>query len=144
MAIYFNFSNNNNVLLQRLRDNDSTLTELDLSSWCLNDQDMYNLVDALRRNTYLKKLDVSNNTISDDGARVFLSNRTLLALSLDYFRLSAETQAELHERIATNRKLEKIETFSWGAGGGFFKSSTPSIQRCQKNYPCDVLIRCEK
>lgn len=50
-----------NMLLQKISENDRTLTELNLSGQGITDEDIVKLVTALKNNTHLKKLNLNAN-----------------------------------------------------------------------------------
>lgn len=77
------FMSINAKLLQSLRNNEYTDSELSLVEQGLNDEDIAALCEALRVNNHVKKLDVSVNNITDNGAQALseLPNLTHLNIS---------------------------------------------------------------
>lgn len=70
------------TLLQRLRDNDASLTRLDLDSQSLTDEEIFQLCEAFKTNTTLISLNLTYNEISDWGAKYLSENKTLSSLDL--------------------------------------------------------------
>jgi Ran GTPase-activating protein (RanGAP) involved in mRNA processing and transport len=79
-------SDDGRAILQRLRNNDDTLTTLNLSNNSINSDGAKALADALKSNTALTTLNLSNNSIHDLGAVALAcalsSNQTLDTLKL--------------------------------------------------------------
>lgn len=68
-------------IVQRLESNDGNLTELNLREK-LAPGDLDKLLQALQRNTCLKRLDLSYNKIGDIGAKDLAANKILYTLNL--------------------------------------------------------------
>ena len=62
-------------IIQRLKDNDPALTELDLSNNKIGSLKAIAIAMALKKNTKLKKLDLRNNKIGSLGAIALLKNK---------------------------------------------------------------------
>lgn len=101
-------------ILEQLRQNDRSLTVLNLSNQKpkLTAVDMNLLVEALLTNSYLKSLDVSNNSIGDEGAKVLAQNTTLTELNA----FSNFIHAEGAQALAQNKKLIEL-VLSWNPIG---------------------------
>jgi Ran GTPase-activating protein (RanGAP) involved in mRNA processing and transport len=74
----------------RLKDNDSSLSELDLSDQKLHDSDIQALLQALAQNTCLTTLNVSGNQIGAEGAKVLAQNTRLTTLNVERNAIGAE------------------------------------------------------
>jgi hypothetical protein len=70
------------ALLEQIKNNDPTLRTLDLNNKDLNDDDIQQLVNALANNTFLTALNVGNNNISDEGAKMLAMSTTLTNLDV--------------------------------------------------------------
>lgn len=92
--------------LQRLSQNDPTLTHLELKEMDLNDQDIFNLCRLLQGNTHLTSLDVSRNAIGHLGARYLASCRSqLTALNISSNHIYSYGAAEL----VCNKKFKHLD-----------------------------------
>jgi Leucine-rich repeat (LRR) protein len=94
-------------ILQRLRDNDPTLTSLDLSSENLTAYDVQVLRDALIGNTMLTSLNLGFNQIGDEAARAF-ALPTLTTLDLSSNRIGDEGA----KALAQNSTLTTLDLSS--------------------------------
>ncbi len=74
-------------ILERLRKNDPSLTELDLSNSGLTDADIIALCIALKNNTNLTSLVLLNNKISDTGAQALAESKILSMLNLQHNKI---------------------------------------------------------
>lgn len=71
-----------NKVLSRITENDPTLLTLNLSNQALTPSDIKELVEALKKNTYLATLDLSGNQFGDEGAVLLtLTHITSLLIS---------------------------------------------------------------
>lgn len=78
-----------NTLLKRLKENDTTLIELDLSCQKLTSLDMQTLLDALANNTSLQKINLTGNNFGPEGGRL-LAQLPVLTLSVSNCQLGDE------------------------------------------------------
>ncbi|MCL5260153.1 MAG: hypothetical protein M1561_00500 [Gammaproteobacteria bacterium] len=69
-------------ILKRIQSNDITLTQLSLRGKSLTDNDIYLLITALRTNTHLKTLDLTNNRITTAAAKSLIENCRLTKLQI--------------------------------------------------------------
>ena len=98
---------------RRLRNNDRTLLELDLSdNDKIRDEGVTALALALKGNTTLEVLDLGSNKISDEGATALAiaikGNTTLHTLSLDKNQISDKGATALAYAMPGNRTLQRL------------------------------------
>src|SRR5437868_629569 len=77
-------------ILKRIKDNDLSLTKLDLSGQNLQGSDIQALIEALAQNTTLTTLDVGNSQIGDEEAKALAQNTTLTTLYVSGSRIGDE------------------------------------------------------
>ena len=96
--------------------NNSTLTELNLSSNKITDEGVRRLVKAIQVNTTLRSLDISHNTTSDDGMSSISDclkiNATLSKLNLSNNKITDEVVKMFSEAIQINTTLQDINMSS--------------------------------
>ncbi|MGB6976807.1 MAG: hypothetical protein WBE18_05065 [Gammaproteobacteria bacterium] len=97
------------IILQRLRDNDTTLTELDIREKNLENGDIRQLAEALKNNTTLTTLNLSLNEIDAEGAIAIAEslkiNSTLTTLNLGANKIGAEGAIAIAESLKINSTL---------------------------------------
>jgi hypothetical protein len=81
------------ALAALLAANEPALTHLDVSGCLLGDEGLRPLLEALRRNTHLRVLDVSNNRLSAGAARSALAPAARRCGSLTELRAGGQAQA---------------------------------------------------
>lgn len=69
-------------VIKKLKDNDRTLTALNLSSQGIDAADIATLLDALKNNIYLRSLNLGSNNIDQEGAKALAKNTSLTSLDL--------------------------------------------------------------
>ena len=67
----------NQELLERIRNNDSTLTTLDISNQNIDNDGAKRLADVWKNNNTVTSINLSNNNISDKGALAILESITI-------------------------------------------------------------------
>lgn len=77
-------------LLKSIKNNKFTEEELTLVDEELNDEDIFLLVDALKHNTHVKRLDLGVNNISDNGAKSLATLMTLESLNISSNNIGPE------------------------------------------------------
>ena len=114
----------NATLLQRIRDNDPTLTSLDLTHNKIGVDDARAIAEALKTNTTVKSLDLGWNKIGAAGARVLVEalqiNTTLTSLDLRGNEIGYDGAIVVAWALKTNTsvtsmKLELNKIGDWGA-----------------------------
>lgn len=90
-------------ILQRIKDNDTTLTEVDLSYSRLFNQDILTLADALKSNNYVKKLNIAGNRAYESGAKA-LSKTNIEELNISYNHIG--NAGAVH--FTTNNKIKAL------------------------------------
>lgn len=98
------------VLLERFKNNDPTLTTLDLNNRKLDSHDIQQLVDALVTNTTLTTLNVEGNNIGDEGAKALAANTILISLNIGYNQVGVKGA----KALAANTTLTTLNV-----GGNF-------------------------
>ena len=89
--------------------NNSTLTELNLSSNEITDEGAETLIEAIQVNTTLQSLDISHNTIFGDGlSSISKINSALCKLNLSSNKITDEGAMRLAEAIKVNKTLQKL------------------------------------
>ena len=92
--------------------NNSTVTELNLSSNNITDEVVKRLAEAIQVNTTLLSLDISCNTISDDGMSSISDclkiNSTLCKLNLSNNKITDQGAKTLAEAIKVNTTLQEL------------------------------------
>jgi len=98
--------------LQRLRENDPSLTELDLSYKNIGDDGVKSISDALRKNTSLITLYLTKNDIGDDGVKSLSNtlheNTTLTELILDYNKIGDDGVKSLSAALRASTSLTAL------------------------------------
>jgi len=98
--------------LQRLRENDPSLTELNLSKDKIGDNGAKSLSDALRENTSLTTLSLGVNNIGDDGAMslsdALRKNTSLAILFLDKNDIGDDGAESLGDALRKNTSLSML------------------------------------
>ena len=98
---------------RRVRNNDHTLLELDLSSNEISDEGATALQQALKGNTTLQRLNLSSNEISDEGAtalqQALKGNTTLQRLNLSSNEISDEGATALAQVVKGNTTLKMLD-----------------------------------
>ena len=93
--------------------NNSTLTELNLSSNEITDEGAKRLAEAIQVNTTLQSLDISHNTISDNGifsiSDCLKINSTLCKLNLSSNKITDEGAIRVAEAIQVNTTLQCLD-----------------------------------
>jgi Leucine-rich repeat (LRR) protein len=101
-----------NEILQRLRNNDSTLTSLSLISDQISDEGAKALAEVIEKNTTLTSLNLGWNEINAEGAKalveVIVKNTSLRALYLGHNQISDEGAKTITEVLAKNRTLTEL------------------------------------
>ena len=82
------FITTRDLLLSRIRKNESSLLSLDLKNWkIVTDGDIYDLCQSLKENTFIKTLDLRGNQISRNGLyyiiNLLIDNKTIEQVKLD-------------------------------------------------------------
>ena len=106
--------------LQRLRDNDATLTSLNLSCCCVRDACATQLAGCLRENTTLTSLDLEQNYIGAEGvtqlAGCLRVNTTLTSLNLDSNYIDDEGATQLAGCLRVNTTLTSLNLYGNNIG----------------------------
>ena len=100
-------------LIRRLRDDDPTLTDIDISCWKITDRQLKTISNALEYNHYLRRLDVQSNQITDKGvdhlANALQKNRYLHELWIGRNPKVTERGIEaLSQALCRNVGLERL------------------------------------
>jgi Ran GTPase-activating protein (RanGAP) involved in mRNA processing and transport len=99
-------------ILQRLCDNDTTLTELDLAGYKIEDEGTKALAAGLEKNTTLTSLSLGWNEISNEGAKALAAglekNATLTSLDLGSNQIGDEGTQAFAEVIGKNTTLTTL------------------------------------
>jgi Ran GTPase-activating protein (RanGAP) involved in mRNA processing and transport len=99
-------------LLKRIKDNDTTLTTLDLSYQKLNAEDAKDLAKALETNASLTSISLNYNDIGDAGAKdlakALETNASLTSINLKGNQIGAAGAKDLAKALATNASLTSI------------------------------------
>ena len=92
--------------------NNSTLTELNLSSNKITDEGAVRIFEAIQVNTALQKLNISRNRASVDGAIAFSeclkTNTTLIELNMSGNNIAHKGASVIAEAIQVNTALQKL------------------------------------
>jgi hypothetical protein len=121
-------------IIKKLKDNDQTLTKLDLSSQGLNASDIAILLDAIKNNDHLRSLNISSNNIGQEGAKALARNTSLTSLDLtnnlnmgfcvsDFFNnttlidfkmsgfsvFDGQAKQALQKHVALNKKAKELQ-----------------------------------
>ncbi|KTD45452.1 Ankyrin repeats (3 copies) [Legionella quinlivanii] len=106
--------------IQRIRENDPTLTSLDLTSQALTDSDFQNLSLALAQNTHLKSLELAKTNPSNAGlsylSTALKSNNSLESLNLGGNELQQKGLEYLCEVLRVNQSLRTLELHLGNSG----------------------------
>ena len=98
-------------IIQRLRDNDPSLTRLHLSNNQIGDEGARALADALRTNTSLTELYLQANQIGKEGtldlAEALRTNTSLTGLSLEYNQIGDELKQEIARLMSPEEVQER-------------------------------------
>ena len=111
---------NNTLFYDRVTISDglksnNTLLELNISynSIAYNCKGTKNITEFIQVNTALKKLDLSHNVLSDDGATVISSflkcNNSLLGLNISYNNITYKGTKNITESIQVNTTLKNLD-----------------------------------
>ena len=97
---------------QRLYDNDTTLTGLDLGYTDLGPEEAKAMADALKENTTLTTLDLNSNNLGPEGAKAMADalkeNTTLKRLDLYYNNLGPEGAKAMADALKENTTLTEL------------------------------------
>ena len=121
--------------------NNSTLTELNLSSNQITDERAMRLAKAIQVNTTLQSLDISHNTISDDGLSSISDclkiNATLSKLNLSNNIITVEGAKRLAEAIKVNKTLQELNiSKNWISKEGVMRI----VEACTINRTLHILV----
>ena len=121
--------------------NNSTLTELNLSSNKITDEEVVRLAEAIKVNTTLQSLDISHNTISDDGMSSISDclkiNNTLCKLNLSSNQITNEGAKRLAEAIKVNKTLQELNiSENWISNEGVMRI----VEACTINRTLHKLV----
>ncbi len=101
-----------NGILQRLRENDPSLTNLDLTEQEIGAEGAKDLAEALKVNKTLTNLDLYNNQIGAEVAKAFAGtlevNKTLTNLNLGSNQIGAEGAKAFAEALKNNKTLTSL------------------------------------
>ena len=106
--------------ITRLKDNDPTLTSLDLSNMHINDVGATLIAEALKGNTSLEYLNLNTNQIGDIGttalANTLKTNNTLKILYLDINQITSTGVIALANALQENSSLTYLDLGDNDAG----------------------------
>lgn len=71
-------------MLDKISDNEYTNVHLDIKGQNISLTSLRRLVEALESNQHIKSLDLSENNLGDNAARILATNKTLTHLDLSY------------------------------------------------------------
>jgi Ran GTPase-activating protein (RanGAP) involved in mRNA processing and transport len=104
------------TLLEKIRNNDTTLTSLNLYGNQIGDAGAKDLSNALKHNTTLTSLDLGNNLIGAAGAKdlsdVLKHNTTLLSLDLGDNQIGAAGAKDLSDALKHNTIITSLNLYS--------------------------------
>ena len=99
-------------VLRRIRDNDASIQQLNISDDDIGDEGARCLADALKTNTSLQKLNISWTHIGDEGAQwladTLKTNTTLQLLHISDDDIGAEGARYLADALKTNASLQNL------------------------------------
>lgn len=121
-------------IIEKIKSNDKNIAKLDLSKQKLADADIINIAEALKENTTLKELDLSENNITHEGVKALLkNNRSIVSLNLSYNDIQKLYQ--FSSDLENDTTLQKLYLFGNTEDPTDYDNQLPAVSRFLCLYP---------
>jgi len=129
-------------LLERIRENDPTLTTIDLGGSYIGDEGAKALTEALKVNQSLTEIDLRNNDIGAEGAKALAKalkiNESLTKIDLSDNNIGSEGAKALAKALKINESLTKIDLYSNNIGSEGAKALAEALKVNQSLSTIDL------